>query len=69
MHYTNEEFEEKIIKKFIKDINNINMIQDYIILESIEECEKMISDTFYDNNKLSDKSTGEFSFLIDKKYF
>ena len=68
MHYTNEEFEEKIIKKFIKDINNINMIQDYIILESIEECEKMTSDTFYDNNKLSDKSTGEFSFLIDKKF-
>ena len=68
MHYTNEEFKEKIINKFLQDINNINMIQDYIILESKDECEKMISETFSDNKKLIDKKIGEFSFLIDKKY-
>ena len=68
MHYTNEEFKEKIINKFLQDINNINMIQDYIILESKDDCEKMISETFDDNKKLIDKKIGEFSFLIDKKY-
>ena len=68
MHYTNEEFKEKIINNFLQDINNINMIQDYIILESKDECEKMISETFSDNKKLIDKKIGEFSFLIDKKY-
>ena len=68
MNYTNEEFKEKIINKFLQDINNINMIQDYIILESKDECEKMISETFSDNKKLIDKKIGEFSFLIDKKY-
>lgn len=68
MHYTNEEFKEKIINKFLQDINNINMIQDYIILESKDDCEKMISETFSDNKKLIDKKIGEFSFLIDKKY-
>ena len=44
------------------------MIQDYIILESKDDCEKMISETFSDNKKLIDKKIGEFSFLIDKKY-
>ena len=44
------------------------MIQDYIILESKDDCEKMISETFDDNKKLIDKKIGEFSFLIDKKY-
>ena len=68
MNYTNEEFKEKIINKFLQDINNINMIQDYIILESKDDCEKMISETFSDNKKLIDKKIGEFSFLIDKKY-
>ena len=68
MNYTNEEFKEKIINKFLQDINNINMIQDYIILESKDDCEKMISETFDDNKKLIDKKIGEFSFLIDKKY-
>ena len=68
MNYTNEEFKEKIINKFLQDINNINMIQDYIIFESKDECEKMISETFSDNKKLIDKKIGEFSFLIDKKY-
>ena len=68
MHYTNEEFKEKIINKFLQDINNINMIQDYIILESKDDCGKMISETFSDNKKLIDKKIGEFSFLIDKKY-
>ena len=68
MNYINEEFKEKIINKFLQDINNINMIQDYIILESKDECEKMISETFSDNKKLIDKKIGEFSFLIDKKY-
>ena len=68
MNYINEEFKEKIINKFLQDINNINMIQDYIILESKDDCEKMISETFSDNKKLIDKKIGEFSFLIDKKY-
>lgn len=68
MHYTNEEFKEKIINNFLQDINNINMIQDYIILENNDDCEKMISETFGDNNKLIDKKSGDFSFLVDKKY-
>ena len=69
MLYSNEEFKEKIMNKFLQDINNINMIQDYIILESIDDCEQLITDIFSDNNNmLTDKKAGEFSILINKDY-
>ena len=69
MLYSNEEFKEKIMNKFLQDINNINMIQDYIILESIDDCEQLITDIFSDNNNmLTDKKTGEFTILINNNY-
>ena len=69
MLYSNEEFKEKIMNKFLQDINNIDMIQDYIILESINDCEQLIIDIFSDNNNmLTDKKAGEFSILINKDY-
>ena len=71
MNSSNEEFQENIINKYLQDINNIYMIHDYIILESFEECEKMISEIFKDDNindKLTEKKVGIFSFLIDEKY-
>ena len=36
MHKSNEEFKEKIINKYSKDINNIYNIRDYIISLAIE---------------------------------
>ena len=71
MHKSNEEFKEKIINKYSKDINNIYNIRDYIILETIQECEKMISDTFQESNNTNKeiyKEKGVFSILVDKKY-
>ena len=69
MLYSNEEFKEKIMNKFLQDINNIDMIQDYIILESIDDCEQLITDIFSDNNNmLTDKKTGEFTILINNNY-
>jgi len=71
MYSSNKEFQENIINKYLQDINNIYMIQDYIILESIEECDKIISEIFKDDNtdnKLIDKKRGNFSFLINEKY-
>ena len=71
MHKSNEEFKEKIINKYSKDINNIYNIRDYIILETIQECEKMISDTFQESNNTNKEiymEKGVFSILVDKKY-
>jgi len=71
MHKSNEEFKEKIINKYSKDINNIYNIRDYIILETIQECEKMISDTFKESNNTNKEiymEKGVFSILVDKKY-
>ena len=71
MHKSNEEFKEKIINKYSKDINNIYNIRDYIILETIQECEKMILDTFQESNNTNKEiymEKGVFSILVDKKY-
>ena len=68
MKTSNEEFKEKILNKYIQDINNIYMIQDYITLESIKECENMISEISKENNDIMKEEKGAFTFLIDKKY-
>ena len=71
MNISNEEFKEKIIEKYLQDINNIYMIQDYIVLENNEECENMISEILTENtnNNVSNKMIkGTFSFLLDEKY-
>ena len=71
MNITNEEFKEKIITKYLQDINNIYMIQDYIVLENNEECENMLSEIAkeeYNDNISNKKTKGAFSFLLDEKY-
>ena len=71
MNISNEEFKEKIIEKYLQDINNIYMIQDYIVLENNEECENMLSEIAkeeYNDNISNKKTKGAFSFLLDEKY-
>ena len=71
MHISNEEFKEKIINKFQQDINNIFMIQDYIVLETIKDCEDMILSILKEentNNKINTKEKGAFSYLVNNKY-
>ena len=69
MYLTNEEFKEKIIDKYLKDINNIYMIQDYIVLETIQDCENMISEISKEDNINNESiKTGVFSYLINNKY-
>ena len=68
MKTSNDEFKEKILNKYFQDINNIYLIQDYITLESIKECENMISEISKENNEIINQEKGTFSFLVDKKY-
>ena len=69
MYLTNEEFKEKIIDKYLQDINNIYMVQDYIVLETIQDCENMISEISKEDNINNDSiKKGVFSYLINNKY-
>lgn len=69
MYLTNEEFKEKIIDKYLQDINNIYMVQDYIVLETIQDCENMISEISKEDNINNESiKTGVFSYLINNKY-
>ena len=64
-----EAFKENIIKKYSKDINNIYMIQDYLLLDNLEECNKIISEIFNneEEEKIQTQSNGSFSILINNK--
>ena len=68
MKTSNNEFKEKILNKYFQDINNIYMIQDYITLENIKECENMTTEISKENNEIINQEKGTFSFLVDKKY-
>ena len=64
-----EDFKKDIIIKFSQDINNIYMFQDYLILESIDECNKIISEIFNnEEEKITSRDDGSFSILINKKF-
>ena len=64
-----EDFHKNIILKYSQDINNIFMIQDFLILENLEECNKIISEIFNDKEeKIISQSNGSFSILINKKF-
>ena len=65
-----EAFKENIIKKYSKDINNIYMIQDYLLLDNLEECIKIISEIFNneEEEKIKTQSNGSFSILINNKF-
>ena len=63
------EFEKSIISKYNDDINNIYLIQDYIVLESNNDCELLIKDIFNnDGEKLVSQKNGKFSILINNKF-
>ena len=68
MNFSNEEFKEKIMNKYSQDIINLYMIQDYITLENIDECNQIISEAFKEENKKINNEEGNFSILVDKKY-
>jgi len=65
-----EDFQKNIIMKFHEDIENLYMIRDYIILENIEECNKIISEVFNEkeSEKITSQHNGKFSILINKKF-
>ena len=64
-----EDFHKNIILKYSQDINNIFMIQDFLILENLEECNKIILEIFNDKEeKITCQSNGSFSILINKKF-
>ena len=65
-----EDFQKNIILKFHEDIENLYMIRDYIILENIEECNKIISEVFNDkeSEKITNQNNGKFSISINKKF-
>ena len=64
-----QDFEKNIIKKYSKDINNIFMIEDYIILENLEECNTIISEIFNsEGEKIINQNNGAFSILINNKF-
>jgi hypothetical protein len=45
------------------------MFQDYLVLENLEECNKIISETFdNEEEKIISRSDGNFSVLINKKF-
>ena len=70
MNFSTKDFEENIIKKFEDDIKNIFMIQDYLILEDLKECNTLIEDIFIKNKeeKLISKNIGSFSIVINTKF-
>ena len=69
MDYQLEDFKTNIIIKYYKDINNLFMFQDYLVLENLEECNKIISETFdNEEEKIISRSDGNFSILINKKF-
>ena len=65
-----EDFEKNIIIKFRNDINNLFMIEDFIILESLEECNNIISEIFNneEEEKINNQSNGKFTILINNKF-
>ena len=69
MDYELEDFKTNIIIKYYKDINNLFMFQDYLVLDNLEECNKIISETFdNEEEKIISRSDGNFSILINKKF-
>ena len=69
MEKKTKEFEKSIILKYNDDIDNLYLIQDYIVLETNEECETMIKDTFINGGeKLESQKKGKFSILINNKF-
>ena len=70
MNFSTKDFEENIIKKFEDDIKNIFMIQDYLILGDLKECNTLIEDIFIKNKeeKLISKNIGSFSIVINTKF-
>ena len=65
-----QDFEKNIIEKYSEDINNIFMIQDYLILENLKECYQIISEIFNneEEEKLVNQNKGSFSILINSKF-
>ena len=64
------DFKKNIIEKYSEDINNIFMIQDYVILENLKECNQIISEIFNneEEEKLVNQNNGSFSILINNKF-
>ena len=65
-----EDFEKNIIIKFHNDINNLYMIQDYLILENLIECNNIISEIFNneEEEKIISQNNGNFTILINTKF-
>ena len=65
-----EDFEKNIIIKYHKDINNLFMIQDYLILENLEECNNIITEIFNneEEEKIISQINGAFTILINSKF-
>ena len=65
-----QDFKKNIIEKYSEDISNIYMIQDYLILENLKECDQIISEIFNkeEDEKLISQNNGKFSILINNKF-